>query len=130
MDWLRRALIVNPRKRAPYGQVVPTGSLTSGPVPVFITLQSFKSFPTMTLVISVIWALFRMLANWGSSPWVPVGISLLFGTVAYSISVDEKPPETVKNHAVAAAIALANSLMLAASVLGVGSLSSMSQGAK
>jgi hypothetical protein len=90
-------------------------------VPVFVTPQTFSSFPVMTLVISGCWASLKRLDSDLTSPWVAVVLSILAGTVILLISVSDpgSKPKSTSKWFIAIVIALFNSLMLAASVLGV-----------
>jgi hypothetical protein len=91
-------------------------------VGVFITPQSLAAFPGASLAVTVVWALIKKLApRLGASPWVPVLASLVVGIIIFlsTVSDDRAAPKTRSKWIIAVAVALFNSLYLAASALGL-----------
>ena len=87
-------------------------------VGAFVTAQSFASFPAVTAIIWTLWKLSYALLprNWALSLWTPALICLFFGVLLFLIGITDKmkPKELV----IASLIALVNTALLLASVLG------------
>jgi hypothetical protein len=91
-------------------------------VPVFITPQSLASFPVASALVTTLWALStKMFPTWGASTAVLLVLSLVVGGIIFSISVSAptSQPKDFKGWLVGGAIAVINSLLLAAAALGV-----------
>jgi len=98
-----------------------TAGDTGTDVPVFITPQSLASFPVASAVVTTLWALATKMFPWGASTTVLLVLSLVVGGIIFAISVSSpaSQPKEVKGWLVAGAIAVINSLLLAAAALGV-----------
>jgi len=94
---------------------------TGTEVPVFITPQSLASFPVASAVVTTLWALAAKMFPWGASTSVLLVLSLVVGGIIFAISVSSpsSQPKDFKAWLVAGAIAVINSLLLAAAALGV-----------
>ncbi len=91
-------------------------------VGVFITPQSLVSFPVASALVAIIWALGQKLFGAGAqTPWVPLLIAVLLGAVIFisNVSAEDARPKSLGGWLVAVGIAILNSLLLAASALGI-----------
>ncbi len=109
-------------KGAPVAAAAPEGA-----VGVFITPKSLMSFPVASLVVTFTWALAKRLSQgqgaegWGDKSWVPVLVSLVVGAVIFVASTadPDAKPKSRREWIIAVAVALFNSLYLAAASLGL-----------
>jgi hypothetical protein len=120
-----RALFVAKAKspnRGVKGEAIPSGAPDSGSIGVFITPQSLMSFPVASLVVTYTWKLSKALwGPWADKPAIPVAASLVVGGIIFLASTDhpEAKPNSRKQWIVAGAVAVLNSLYLAAATLGL-----------
>jgi hypothetical protein len=85
---------------------------------VFITPQSLLTFPVAAGFIRVAWELASLFReDFGDNIVVPTVISAFVGIVIYLISI--RDDMNLKDHLIAAAITLMNTILLLASVLGI-----------
>lgn len=118
----RDLFLARPQREEPKGLAVAASTEPAPPVGVFITPESLATFPGASLAVTVVWVLIKKLApRLGASPWVPLVASLVIGTVIFvsTISDERAVPRTRSKWIVAIAVALFNSLYLAASALGL-----------
>jgi hypothetical protein len=120
VGFLRKLTIARqlPRK----GQAIPTAAGSEAGAAVFLTPQSIVTFPVASVVVSVLWKLAS--AFWpiaGKSPWVPLIIAIVIGTIIFAISLSDNAtkPQTGRQWFVAIGLGTVNSLFLAASALGL-----------
>ena len=85
---------------------------------VFITPQSLLTFPVAAGFIRVAWELVSLFnQNFSDNIIVPTIISVFVGLVIYLISI--RDDMNLKEHLIAVAITLMNTVLLLASVLGI-----------
>ncbi|HEY0079696.1 MAG TPA: hypothetical protein VGB73_13865 [Pyrinomonadaceae bacterium] len=86
---------------------------------VFITEQSLATFPIASGIVTALWNLAgAVVQGWGRNKTVPIVIALIIGALIYLMSADKG--QTASQKIVRFVIALINSLMLAATALGIG----------
>jgi hypothetical protein len=110
--------------------LAPTPNDTPGPekVGIFNTPQSLVTFPVATAAITTIWrVLDKVDDSWNDgirlgaeSPWVPLVISLLIGTLIFLTTVSRSGSKIQK--LVEAGVAIINSFTIAAAALGISNL--------
>ena len=118
----RDLFLARPQGEEPQGLAVAASTESPSPVAVFITPESLATFPGASLVVTVVWVLIKKLApKFGASPWIPVVASLAVGTVIFVSTISDRraAPRTRSRWIVAIAVAVFNSLYLAASALGL-----------
>src|SRR5215831_4432936 len=116
-----RDLFIARTKVALPGLAVAAAAAPEASTGVFITPQSLAAFPGASLAVTVIWLLAkRLVPSIGSSPWVPFIASFVGAVIfVFTVSDAKAAPETRRQWVVAIAIAVFNSLYLAASALGL-----------
>ncbi len=122
-----RTRVVTPAAAAEKGAALAASdSKTPAPAPiqsgqgVFLSAQSLVSFPVATAVVTFLWKLYlHFLPN--SHDAVVLWISLAIGLLIFLISTSDptSQPKDRRSWIIAIAIALVNSLFLAASSLGL-----------
>lgn len=119
----RDLFLAKARKEPEAGGLAVAASTQPPPVVgVFITPESLATFPGASLAVTVVWVLMKKLVpKIGASPWIPVVASLVIGVIIFltTISDDRVAPRTRSKWIIAVAVALFNSLYLAASTLGL-----------
>jgi hypothetical protein len=121
MDFRRLIDITPPTasSRQPGTPARPAGDTSIG---VFLTPQSFVTFPVASVVVSVAWkVLASIFPAWGTSRITLLVIALIVGALLYALSTSAKT--TLRERFIAAGVALFNSFFLAASALGIESVS-------
>jgi len=89
-------------------------------VGVFTTPQTLATFPGATAAVSVVWQVLTRADERLSNVFVPIGISLFVGLIIYLLTVRKG---TIWRRTLAEiGIALINSFMIAAAVLGISSI--------
>lgn len=121
MSW--NDLFIAKRRMVPSkGETVAAGEGQPATVGVFITPQSLVSFPVASTLVMIIWGLIQKLVGAPAhAPWVPVVIALVLGGIIFitSVNAPDVRPKSTGAWAVAVGIGILNSLLLAASALGV-----------
>jgi hypothetical protein len=118
----RDFFLARPQREEPEGLAFAASTEASPPVGVFITPQSLVTFPGASLAVTVVLVLLKKLVpGISTSPWVTLVAALVVGTVIFIITISDADaaPKTRMKWLVAVAIALFNSLYLAASILGL-----------
>lgn len=86
--------------------------------PVFITPQTFVTFPGASTVVLIVWRMLGLaVPAWESANLVPIIAALIVGALIYLISLT--PDMTLKEKAIGAFLALINAMYIALFVLGV-----------
>lgn len=117
-----RDLFIARTKVSVPGLAVAAAAAPEASTGVFITPQSLAAFPGASLAVTVIWVLAKKLVpSIGPSPWVPFIASLIVGAAifVFTVSDSKAAPKTRWQWVGAIAIAVFNSLYLAASALGL-----------
>ena len=120
MNPLARFFIAQPFRRTTPG--TPTPRAGAPGVSVFLSKESFNSFPLMSVVITTAWRLLKEVAPaWGGSKLVPLALGLIVGAVIFSATIEDQAtrPQTSSQWFRAVVVAALNSLVLAASALGI-----------
>jgi hypothetical protein len=101
---------------------VSTTDTPVGSIGVFTTPQTLMAFPVAATIVTLIWkVLARVFPAWGGSMLVALMIALVVGFVIY---VNSQPnAKTLRDKFVAASVALFNCFVLAATALGINSVS-------
>jgi hypothetical protein len=118
----QRFFIARPQQMSRKGTPVPTSAGETQGVGVFMTPQSLVTFPVASLATSVVWKLAGIFRpGWEKNPWVPLLTALLIGGAIFAASVSNKDtrPTNAGQWTITLAVAVLNSLFLAASALGV-----------
>jgi len=121
MDF-RSLFVAKAQRQSPKDLIVAAAADAVGSTGIFISPQSLAAFPGASLVVTVVWALVRKLAPVvGGSPWVPFTVSLVVGAVIFLLTISERAaaPKSTSQWIISVAVALFNSLYLAASALGL-----------
>lgn len=117
---LLKLVIARPLPRK--GQAEATGDTPKAGVGVFVTAQSLATFPVASMVVTLIWKFTAAL--WPAAAtykWIPLLAALLIGAVIFlgSISEPTARPQSGIQWFVTIAVAIINSLFLAAAALGI-----------
>ena len=122
MPSLTDLMVVNTRTSAPLDANAPGESdETSGQVSSFVTVQALSTFTVAAAVLKTLWELTKSLfgAGWAESYWTPFALCLLYGVWQLAISLSSKGRGAPMQRVSAGVIALSNSAVLAASVIGL-----------
>jgi hypothetical protein len=121
MPSLTDLMVVNTRASAPLDANAPGDAQTSGQVSSFVTVQSLSTFTVAAAVLKTLWELTKSLfgAGWAESYWTPFVLCLLYGAWQLAISFSSDGARNPMQRVSAGVIALSNSAILAASVIGL-----------
>ena len=115
---MHNAVSMIPIRKVPAKVTTEAADATPGTQGVFVTPQSLVTFPVASFIVMVIWkVLSALIPSFEESKIVPAVIALIIGIFIYVISFSEQA--TVKDKIIGIVIAIINSFLLAASVLGI-----------
>ena len=121
MAGLRSAFVVSSTSDAPLNANAPAAGKVAE-VSNFVTVQSLSSFAVAAAVLKTLWELLQSLvgADWPDSYWTPFILSLVYGAWQLGITLSGTSRVTgLMNIISAAVVAIVNSAILTASIIGI-----------